>query len=45
VAILAVRGLPGSGRPAELMAAAGIDADAIAHAARALVGAPVAAER
>jgi transketolase len=45
VTVLAVQGLPGSGKPAELMAAAGIDADAIAHAARALVGAPVAAER
>ncbi len=31
---LAVRDLPGSGRPAELMAAEGIDADAIAKAAR-----------
>ena len=33
---LAVRRLPGSGTPAELMAAAGIDADAIVAAARAL---------
>ncbi len=32
---LAVRELPGSGKPAELMAAAGIDAEAIARAARA----------
>jgi transketolase len=34
---LAVREMPGSGKPAELLAAAGIDADAIAAAARALV--------
>ncbi len=40
---LAVREMPGSGKPAELLAAAGIDADHIAEAARALVGAPVAA--
>jgi transketolase len=33
---LAVRGLPGSGTPAELMEAAGISADHIARAARAL---------
>jgi transketolase len=39
---LAVRELPGSGKPAELLAAAGIDADHIAQAARALVGAAVA---
>ena len=39
---LAVREMPGSGKPAELLAAAGIDADHIAHAARALVGAAVA---
>jgi transketolase len=39
---LAVREMPGSGKPAELLAAAGIDADHIAQAARALVGAPVA---
>ncbi len=45
VTILGVRSLPGSGKPAELMAAAGIDADAIAYAARELVGAPVAARR
>jgi transketolase len=38
---LAVRELPGSGKPAELLAAAGIDADHIAQAARALVGAAV----
>jgi transketolase len=42
---LAVRGMPGSGTPAELMAAAGIDAAHIAEAARDLVGqsAPVGA--
>jgi transketolase len=39
---LAVRDLPGSGKPAELLAAAGIDAEHIADAARALVGAAVA---
>jgi transketolase len=33
---LAVRGLPASGKPAELMAAAGIDAGAIVQAARGL---------
>jgi transketolase len=38
---LAVRDLPGSGKPAELLAAAGIDAEHIADAARALVGAAV----
>ena len=38
---LAVREMPGSGKPAELLAAAGIDADHIAQAARALVGAAV----
>jgi transketolase len=37
---LAVRGLPGSGTPQELMAAAGIDADAIVAAVTDLVGAP-----
>jgi transketolase len=36
---LAVREMPRSGKPAELLAAAGIDADAIAAAARELVGA------
>jgi transketolase len=41
VTILAVRELPHSGKPAELLAAAGIDADAIAAAARALVKSPV----
>ena len=39
VQILAVRELPHSGKPAELLATAGIDADAIAAAARALVSA------
>jgi transketolase len=34
---LAVREMPASGKPAELLAAAGIDADAIAAAARKLV--------
>jgi transketolase len=40
---LAVRDMPGSGKPDELLHAAGIDADAIAEAARALVrgGVPV----
>ena len=37
VTVLAVRELPHSGKPAELIAAAGIDADAIAAAARKLV--------
>jgi transketolase len=37
VTLLAVRELPHSGKPAELLAAAGIDADAIAEAARRLV--------
>jgi transketolase len=41
VSVLAVRELPHSGKPAELMAAAGIDADAIAERARSLVGAAV----
>jgi transketolase len=36
---LAVSGMPGSGKPAELLAAAGIDSDSIAGAARRLVGA------
>jgi transketolase len=35
---LAVRSMPGSGTPAELLAAAGIDATHIADAARELVG-------
>jgi transketolase len=38
---LAVSGMPTSGKPAELLAAAGIDAEAIAAAARALVSAAV----
>jgi transketolase len=38
---LAVRDMPTSGKPAELLAAAGIDAEHIAQAARALVQAPV----
>ncbi len=38
IAHLAVRGMPGSGTGAELMAWAGIDADHIATAARGLVG-------
>ena len=42
---LAVRDLPGSGKPAELLAAAGIDAEHIAEAARSLVGAAVGAAR
>jgi transketolase len=37
VAVLAVRELPHSGKPAELLGAAGIDADHIAEAARGLV--------
>jgi transketolase len=43
IRILAVRELPHSGKPAELLAAAGIDAGAIAAAARALVRARVSA--
>ena len=43
VQILAVRELPHSGKPAELLAAAGIDAEAITAAARALVRARVSA--
>jgi len=39
---LAVREMPRSGKPDELLAASGIDAAAIATAARRLVGAPVA---
>src|SRR5436309_10222479 len=39
---LAVREMPHSGKPAELLAAAGIDADHIAEAARQLVSSPVA---
>jgi transketolase len=40
---LAVRDMPGSGKPAELLAAAGIDAAHIAEAVRKLVSAPAAA--
>jgi transketolase len=36
VSILAVRGLPTSGKPTELLAAAGIDAEHIVQAVRAL---------
>jgi transketolase len=43
VAQLAVRELPHSGTAAELLAAAGIDAEHIVEAARRLVGAPVSA--
>jgi transketolase len=43
VVSLAVRELPHSGKPAELLAAAGIDAEHIAEAARQLVSSPVAA--
>ena len=42
---LAVTEMPHSGKPAELLAAAGIDADAIAQAARELVRATVGAAR
>jgi transketolase len=42
---LAVRGMPTSGTPAELMAAAGIDAEHIAEAARMLVSGVVGRER
>ena len=38
VAHLAVRGMPGSGTGAELLAWAGVDADHIAAAARGLMG-------
>ena len=38
---LAVREMPGSGKPAELLAAAGIDAEHIVEAARSLVRSPV----
>jgi transketolase len=37
---LAVRDMPGSGKPAELLAAAGIDAEHIAEAARKLIAVP-----
>jgi transketolase len=42
---LAVRDMPGSGTPAELLAAAGIDADHIAAAARELVASTIGATR
>ncbi|HET9544247.1 MAG TPA: transketolase [Gaiellaceae bacterium] len=42
VKLLAVQGMPTSATPDELLREAGIDADAIAAAARALVGTPVA---
>ena len=42
IVLLAVRDMPGSGKPEELIAAAGIDADHIAAAARKLVSATVA---
>jgi transketolase len=42
VVTLAVREMPHSGKPAELLAAAGIDAEHIAEAARQLVSSPVA---
>jgi transketolase len=42
---LAVREMPTSGKPAELLAAAGIDADAIATAAQKLVSAAAVARR
>jgi transketolase len=41
VRVLAVSGMPHSGKPAELLAAAGIDAEHIVEAARELVGAAV----
>jgi transketolase len=40
---LAVTEMPGSGKPAELLAAAGIDAQHIADAVKRLVGAPAVA--
>jgi transketolase len=45
ILLLAVREMPGSGKPAELLAAAGIDAEHIAAAARRLVQAPAGAVR
>ncbi len=45
VALLAVRRMPGSGKPEELLADAGIDAEHIAAAARELVGVPSTAGR
>jgi transketolase len=43
--LLAVREMPTSGKPAELLAAAGIDAEAIVEAARRLVAAPAAVSK
>ena len=43
IVTLAVQGMPGSGKPAELLAAAGIDAEHIAEAARKIVRASVTA--
>jgi transketolase len=45
VTVLAVDGMPGSGKPAELLAAAGIDAEHIARAARELVAVAAAGVR
>jgi transketolase len=45
VRVLAVEGMPGSGKPAELLAEAGIDAEHIAAAARELVAATAGAVR
>jgi transketolase len=45
VALLAVRGMPGSGTPEEQLAAAGIDAEHIVAAARKLTGVPSAGAR
>jgi transketolase len=45
VVMLAVRDMPGSGKPEELLAVAGIDAEHIAAAVRKLVSAPAAARR
>jgi transketolase len=42
---LAVSGMPTSGKPDELLAAAGIDAAAIAEAVRGLVATPSSKER
>jgi transketolase len=45
IVCLGVQGMPGSGKPAELLAAAGIDAEHIADAARKLVSATAGAAR
>jgi transketolase len=45
VVMLAVRDMPGSGKPEELLGVAGIDAEHIAAAVRKLVSAPAAARR